>query len=63
MALSLYLLNGYNLYIDNNKKKSVGLIFTYILNDHLSVGYDNYLGDDSPEGDTTNHLRSITMHF
>src|SRR6185503_1699685 len=43
LALSLYALNGYNLFEDNNKKKSLGLLATYTINDHLSIGYDNYI--------------------
>src|SRR5262249_16215166 len=61
--LSLFLLNGYNLYIDNNKKKSLGFLGTYAINDHVTVGYDNYLGDDTPEGDTINHFRFYNNAF
>lgn len=49
LLLNLYLLNGYNLFEDNNSKKSLGLQATYTFNDNLSLNYSNYLGDDSPE--------------
>ena len=62
-ALNLYVLNGYNLFEDNNKKKSLGLLATYAINDHLSVGYDNYIGDESPDEDTINHLRFYNNVF
>ncbi|MFI5134431.1 MAG: outer membrane beta-barrel protein [Chitinophagales bacterium] len=63
ISLNLFLLNGYNLYIDNNKKKSLGFLGTYAINDHVSIGYDNYLGDDSPEGDTSKHFRFYNNAF
>ena len=63
LALNFYLLNGYNLFEDNNKKKSAGLLATYTINSNLSVGYDNYVGDDTPQGDTTNHLRFYNNAF
>jgi hypothetical protein len=64
LALNLYLLNGYNLYEDNNPKKSIGLLVTYIINPYFSVGYDNYLGDDTPDEDTSaTHLRFYNNLF
>src|SRR5258705_8097893 len=56
-AVSIYALNGYNLYEDNNKKKSFGMLVTYVLGDKGNVGYSNYIGDDSPQGDSISHLR------
>ncbi|MEP7129394.1 MAG: outer membrane beta-barrel protein [Chitinophagales bacterium] len=63
LAINLYLLNGYNLYEDNNKKKSIGLLATYAFTDNLSMGYNNYLGDDTPVSDTTDHLRFYNNVF
>ena len=63
LALYLYLLNGYNLYEDNNKHKSAGILATYSFNEHLTIGYDNYIGDDTPLGDTTDHLRFYNNAF
>ncbi|MFL5765715.1 MAG: outer membrane beta-barrel protein [Bacteroidia bacterium] len=57
LSMNLYVLNGYNLYEDNNGKKSIGLLVTYALSDKGNIGYSNYTGDDSPVGDTVSHLR------
>ncbi len=56
-AISIYALNGYNLYEDNNKKKSMGLLVSYAFSDKGNLGYSNYVGDDSPETDSVSHLR------
>jgi len=63
LSLFLYLLNGYNLYEDNNKKKSLGVLATYAVNDKINFGYDNYLGDDSPVGDSISRLRFYNNLF
>lgn len=58
LALNLYVLNGYNLYQDNNAKPSVGLLATYTLGDKGNIGYANYIGDDTPtDADSISHLR------
>jgi Putative beta-barrel porin-2, OmpL-like. bbp2 len=57
LAITIYGLNGYNLYEDNNEKKSVGMLVTYALGDKGNIGYSNYIGDDSPLGDSVSHLR------
>ena len=57
LAVNLYALNGYGLYEDNNRKKSIGLLVTYALGDKGNVGYSNYTGDDTPTGDSVAHLR------
>jgi hypothetical protein len=57
LAINLYALNGYNMFDDNNSKKSLGLLATYSLGDKGNIGYSNYTGDDSPQGDTVSHLR------
>jgi hypothetical protein len=57
LTLDLYVLNGYNMFEDNNSQKSIGLLATYKLGDKGSIGYSNYTGDDSPEGDAYAHLR------
>ena len=63
LTINLFLLNGYNLYEDNNKKKSVGVLATYAITDKISVGYNNYLGDDSPEGDTISRMHLYSNAF
>ncbi|HMG14921.1 MAG TPA: outer membrane beta-barrel protein [Saprospiraceae bacterium] len=57
LAINLYALNGYNVYEDNNDKKSFGLLATYALSDKGNIGYSNYIGDDSNDADPVSHLR------
>jgi hypothetical protein len=57
LTLDLYVLNGYNTFEENNDKKSFGLLATYKLGEKGNIGYSNYIGDDSPQGDTESHLR------
>ena len=57
LSASAFLLNGYNIYTENNNKKSAGLLITYAFNDKLNIGYSNYTGDDSPDSDSLTHLR------
>ena len=57
LTINLFLLNGYNRFEDNNKKKSAGLQATYIITDQFNIGYTNYFGDDSPTGDSVSHAR------
>ncbi len=49
-SISLYGLNGYGLYEDNNSKKSLGMLITRTLGENGSIGYSNYLGDDATGG-------------
>ncbi|MCW3123448.1 MAG: hypothetical protein JWQ38_2940 [Flavipsychrobacter sp.] len=57
LEINVFLLNGYGMYVDNNEKKSMGMGITYALSDKGGIGYTNYIGDDSPPGITTSHLR------
>ncbi len=57
LEINLFLLNGYNVFVDNNNKKSFGMGVTYALNDNGGFGYTNYIGDDSRPGDSVSHLR------
>ncbi len=57
LTLNLYVLNGYNLYEDNNDSKSGGLLASYAFNDNTSLTYCNYFGDDSPEEDSLSKFR------
>ena len=57
LAINLYVLNGYGIYVDNNYKKSIGALINYTFNDKFNVGYSNYIGDESPIGDSVDHLR------
>ncbi len=56
-SINLYVLNGYNIYEDKNDKKSLGILVTRALTDKGNVGNCNYIGDDSPQGDSITHLR------
>jgi hypothetical protein len=57
LEINLFLLNGYGIFEDNNKKKSLGLGITYVLNDKSGVGYTNYIGDDSPDSSAFPQMR------
>ncbi len=62
-TLDFYLLNGFNIYADNNEKKSFGMLASYTVNDKLSLGYSNYLGDDAPDSLAGSHLRNYENIF
>lgn len=62
-SLNLFELNGYNIFEDNNNKTSGGMLVTYAFNDKLNVGYSNYIGDDSPMGDTVLRTRIYNNVF
>ncbi len=57
--LCLHVLNGYNTYVDNNKKKSVGITFNYYFNNKGNISYYNLLGDESPEGNKPSQFRVL----
>lgn len=63
LVLNLFVLNGYNLYQDNNFKKSGGFLGTYSFNDNVSLSYANYFGDDTPESDSIPHFKFINNIF
>ncbi|MFI5196135.1 MAG: outer membrane beta-barrel protein [Chitinophagales bacterium] len=57
LEINLFLTNGYNTFVDNNNKKSLGMAVTYTIDNNASIGYTNYTGDDTPPGKINNHLR------
>ena len=63
LAIDLYALNGYNIYEDNNKKKSFGLLAVYTFNDRVNIGYSNYLGDDAAPPVTGSRFRIFQSLF
>jgi len=63
LAFSFYILNGYNIYMDNNNKKSFGMLATYAFNDYLNIGYSDYIGDDFPDSLHTSQLRTYHNLF
>ncbi len=56
-AVNLYAINGYNIFEDNNKHKSLGMLVTYTEGEKWNAGYSNYLGDDAPDSALKSHLR------
>jgi len=63
LEINFFLLNGYNIFEDNNTKKSVGLGITYLIGDKGNIGYTDYLGDDSPVGSILPHTRFANNLF
>jgi hypothetical protein len=63
LMINLYALNGYNIFEDNNEMKSFGALITYALGTKGNIGYSNYLGDDSQNGDTLTHFRTLHNVF
>ncbi|MBK9728177.1 MAG: outer membrane beta-barrel protein [Saprospiraceae bacterium] len=56
--LNLYILNAYNGFDDLNDKKSFGVLFNYSINKSITLGYSNYLGEDTPSSiDTNSQIR------
>ena len=65
-SFDLYVLNGYNIFTDNNKQKSIGILLNYTPDERLNVGYSNYIGDDTPDSVNKCHLRihqNIFLNF
>jgi opacity protein-like surface antigen len=58
LEINLFLLNGYNVFEDNNSRKSFGMGVTYNINDNLCLGYTNYIGNDAPD---TTHLSQLRI--
>lgn len=46
----LHVVTGYNLFVDNNDAKSIGLLLGYKVTDQISVAYTNLYGRESAEG-------------
>lgn len=46
----LHVVSGYNLFIDNNDAKSIGMLFTYKVSEQFSLSYSNLYGRESLEG-------------
>ena len=57
LAVNLFVLSGYNVFIDNNNKTSYAALVTYALGDKGNIGYSNYTGDDFPTKDSLSHMR------
>ncbi|MEZ5014643.1 MAG: outer membrane beta-barrel protein [Chitinophagales bacterium] len=62
--LKVLAMNGYNMFDDNNRRKSAGILLVYTINDHWNAGYNNYYGDDTPEfADSILHNRLYNNLF
>ena len=59
LSICFHLLNGYNSFVENNKKKSFGLAVTYLLGNKGSIGYYNLLGDETPDSIHSSHFRML----
>lgn len=46
----LHLINGYNLFEDNNKNKSIGIQLSYSPCDLMDISYNNIIGNEMPSG-------------
>lgn len=46
----LHVLNGYNVFEDNNKNKSIGVQLAYTHNEMLKLTYNNIIGNEMPTG-------------
>lgn len=46
----LHVLNGYNVFEDNNKNKSIGVQLAYTVNEKLKLTYNNLIGNEMPTG-------------
>ena len=55
----LHVLNGYNIFVENNSRKSVGVSFTYTINDKANLGYYNLVGNEMPDSIKTPHTRFL----
>ncbi|MCX6352484.1 MAG: outer membrane beta-barrel protein [Bacteroidetes bacterium] len=53
LAINVLVLNGYNIFEDNNTDKSIGALVTYALGENRNIGYSNYFGNDAPMGATS----------
>lgn len=56
---AFYVVNGYNQFVATNNKKAFGLALSYNFSDYFSIGYYNFLSDDTPDSITTSHWRFL----
>ncbi|MBA3827577.1 MAG: outer membrane beta-barrel protein [Taibaiella sp.] len=57
LEINIFLLNGYGIYEENNKRKSFGAGVTYSVSDYIGIGYTNYIGNDAPDSIAVSQLR------
>jgi len=54
----LWVLNGYNYFLDANDAKSIGVLLSYQFKENLQLTYTNLLGRESPDGLDTKQYRT-----
>lgn len=54
----LWVLNGYNRFLDNNDAKSVGLLASYAFQENLSLTYTSLFGRESDQGAVLQQFRT-----
>ncbi|HXC05340.1 MAG TPA: outer membrane beta-barrel protein, partial [Bacteroidia bacterium] len=59
LTLAIHVLNGYNTFVETNRKKSVGLTVLYALGDKGTLGFFNIMGDEMPDAVKTSHYRIL----
>ena len=55
----LHVLNGYNTFVENNSRKSVGASVFYNIGTKGSLGYYNLVGDEMPDSIKGSHVRIL----
>lgn len=62
---SLFFLNGFNMFEDNNKNKSAGLQLAFSPNAKLKFVYNNILGNEQPDGSRgkTRFLNNFIVYY
>jgi hypothetical protein len=63
---ALHIINGANLFEDNNKNKSFGLQMNYTPKDNLQFTYNNIIGNESPTADNnprTQYLHNFVIQY
>jgi len=59
LGFCLHILNGYNTFVETNRKKSIGITVLYKLGEKGNIGYYNLMGDDTPDFIKTSHYRIL----
>jgi hypothetical protein len=49
LTAQLHVLNGWQNIAETNQDKAVGMRLDYAVSPHLSVGYDNFIGNEAPD--------------
>lgn len=63
LSLSLYLLNGWQVIVDNNKQKSLGTQLEYRPNSKTLLNWNTYIGDERSVNAPNNRMRYFSDVF